>query len=403
MKKVAFLFCFFMLTWAFSQPSENIQITGRVLHASTKLPLPYVKIYNKTSKIGAISNQDGYFKIEALTTSDSIVVSFIGYKKKYLSMAALIENKTIFLEEEGLLLSEVTVQPSDKAYLISLFQACRKNAPKKSTTAKAYYELKSFDQNKQIELVEAFYNVDLTGYDIENLNLKAGRLAIQNSHNRYFVSMSSSLAIAQLQLIEKNKFFPTSPFELSSKSLKENYYLHLKNKYLNETNDSIYLIEFTPKKDSSRFYSGDVWINKSQKQVIKITLNCENCQVHPFLPLFPNDSIARVDFKITKTFSENNQSLFFNHIDFDYTIAYLSRLGKTEEMRYTIETKAVLYTYNFETIFTLPKFEFPTFEIADYRKINAFPYNPYFWEMANNESRLVDQLDQNQRFFDDTN
>jgi hypothetical protein len=403
MKNVAFLFCFFILTIGISQPTERIQITGKVLDAATKSPLPYVKIYNKTTKIGTISNQEGYFKIEALTSSDSIYVSFIGYKKKALNVANFNDFQTIYLEEEGLLLSEVVVQPSDNAYLISLIQTCRKKAPKKSTTAKAYYELKSFDQNKQIELVEAFYNVDLSGYDIENLNLKAGRLAVQNSHNRYFVSMSSSLAITQLQLIEKNKFFPTSPFELSSKSLKENYYLHLKNKYLNETNDSIYLIEFTPKKDSTRFYTGNVWINKSQNQVVKITLNCENCQVHPFLPLFPLDSIARVDFKITKTFSENNQNLFFNHIDFDYTIAYVSRLGKTEEMRYTIETKAVLFAYNYQKTFDLPHFDFPTFEIADYRKINAFPYNPYFWEMANNESRLVDQLDQNQRFFEDTN
>lgn len=403
MKNIAFLFCFFMLSIGFSQPTEKIQITGRVLDAATKLPLPYVKIYNKTSKIGTISNQEGYFKIEAFNHSDSIVVSFIGYKKKYLSTAAPTENKTIFLEEEGLLLSEITVQPSDKAYLISLLQACRKNAPTKTSSAKAYYELKSFDQNKQIELVEAFYNIDLRGYDIENLNLKAGRLALQNANNRYFASMESSRAITQLHLIKKNAYFPASPLELSAKSLKENYYLHLKNKYLNETNDSIYLIEFTPKKDSTRFYSGDVWINKSQNQVVKITLNCENCQIHPFLPLFPTNSIARVDFKITKTFSENNQNLYFNHIDFDYTISYISRMGKNEEMNYIIESKAVLYTYNFETIFTLPKFEFPNFEIADYRKINAFPYNPYFWEMANNESRLVDQLDQNQRFFEDTN
>ncbi len=392
-----------MLPIAFGQATESIQITGRVFDATTKSPLPYVKIHNKTTKIGTISNQEGYFKIEAITTSDSILVSFIGYKKKYLNLANLQDFQTIYLEEEGLLLSEVVVEPSDNSYLISLIQTCRKKAPTKSTTAKAYYELKTFDQTKQIELVEAFYNIDLRGYDIENLNLKAGRLALQNVNNRYFASLESSRAITQLQLIKKNDYFPTSPLELSTKSLKNNYYLYLKNKYLNEANDSIYLIEFTPKKDSTRFYSGDVWVNKSQNQVIKITLNCENCQIHPFLPMFPGDSIARVDFNITKTFSEHNQNLFFNHIDFDYTIAYVSRLGKTEEMRYTIETKAVLYTYNFETIFTLPHFDFPNFEIADYRKINAFPYNPFFWEIANDESRLVDQLDQNQRFFEDTN
>jgi len=397
--KIILLALFPLLSYVISAQKMNwpSAIEGRILNKETKEPIAYANIYNKTLQEGTISNIDGYFKISVNSPSDIIFITIIGFKKQMLQQEDKNIFYTIFLEESATLLNEVRIVAPDNSYLFRLLDKCKNNASRTSRTAKAYYELKSFVNDKQIELVEGFYNADIQGCDLATLNMKAGRFALKKYGNRLFTSQESSKAVTMLKLFRQNSYFPQNPLELSGSKKKKYFYLELEKKYRDDDLDSIYVIGFRPKDSSGEFFNGQIWINSLKKHIIKITLNCNKCKIHPFLPLFQTDSITNVDISITKTFREFKDEMFFNHIDFTYHIDYKSR-RKKDNYSYSVSTNAILYAYDFENLFIIPKFEFADENIRDYNKINAMPYNRFFWE-KNDELKLNDDKNQNQQFF----
>jgi hypothetical protein len=372
-------------------------LEGRVLNKETQEPIAYANIYNKTFQVGTISNIDGYFRISVNSPSDLIFITIIGFKKQTLLQEDKILFYTIYLEESVQLLNEVRIVAPDNSYLFKLLDECKNIASKTDIMAKAYYELKSFVNDKQIELVEGFYNADIQGSDLTALNMKAARFALKRYGNRLFTSQESSKAFTMIKLFRHNSYFPENPLELSRYKMKKYFYLELNKKYRNDDLDSIYVIGFRPKDSSGIFFNGQIWINPLKKHIIKITVNCSKCRIHPFLPLFATDSLTDVEISVTKTFKEFNDEIFLNHIDFTYHFDYRSR-RKENNYSYSITTNAILYAYDFDNLFTIPKFEFANENMRDYNKINAMPYNNFFWE-KNDELRLNDDKNQNQQFF----
>lgn len=400
MKSILYTLLVLFFTTNFLLGQNLYEIEGKIINLETNEPISYANIYNKSIKKGTISNVDGYFRISVGSISDSIRITTIGFKEQYIRLDANEKFYLVKLEENVLLLKEVTVKPKDYSYLVELISESKKNHSTIPQKSKAVYELKSFVDKKQIELVEAYYNVDLTGYELNKLELKVGRSALKPYINRLFASVESSRAIILLNIFERNEFFPTSPLELSKKNLKKNYYLSLANKYVDEVADSIYVINYKPKDTTRLYFEGTIWINKTQKQLNKIILNCNNAAIYPFTPMFPSDKISKVSMNITQTFKSVENQALFNHTDFTYEIDYASRIGKSEQKNYKVKTNAILYVYDYETSFFQPLFTFKEKNISDYRKINAMPYNDFFWS-ANDEYRLNDSLNTNAQFFSD--
>ena len=402
MRYLFFFFAFFVLPFSRAKTNDFIEIEGTIVDARTKLAIPYAKIYNPSISKGTISNLEGYFRLPISAYDNQLFVSFMGYKKQVISLKKEISFYTIYLEEEDRLLSEVVVGPNENDYLYDLVTKTRKNESHTRKTGKTYYELKSYHDTSQIELVEGFYTIHLKGCDIEELDLKAGRLALQPYKGRYFASLESSRAITQLKTFDQNFYFPTSPIEIKKKELKTHFKLGLLAKFVDDQNDSIYHISFEPKKELGLFYYGELWIDKDHETVKKINFKCDSCKKYPFLPIFPSDSIANVQFNITKTFTEIDGEMIFSQIDFFYVIDYKSRIGTTNQQNYKIVTNAILYTYDFES-----EFEFITpsklpENVSDYRKYNATPYNDFFWKF-NDEFRMKNQANENESFFQSPN
>ncbi|NUN99104.1 MAG: carboxypeptidase-like regulatory domain-containing protein [Saprospiraceae bacterium] len=397
MKTIQKLCAFFAILLSLhlqAQPGIETTIEGRILDQKTGNPIAYANIYNKRTQKGTISNLDGYFKLLVERGSDTLVVSFLGYQS---ILVLLTERKSfyeVFLQESAQLLSEVTVKPGDDGPLYELIRACKNNQLKRPETSKVYYGLKSYVDETQVELVECFYNGTLAGYDLDALYLKTGRFALQPKQQRFFISKESSRAISMLKLLDDNAWFPVSPLSLSTKQLKKSYYMDLLKQYRDENRDSVVVLNFVPKDSSGTFFTAQLWVNETQKYLMKVELSCLNATRHPFLPLFQTDSINQVALQITRTFAATGGQAHFQHIDFGYKVIYKSRDKKV----YQVATNAVLYAYDFGKAFWLPKFEFTAEVTDDFRKINAMPYQAYFWE-NNQELKLNDQQNQNEQFF----
>ncbi|WP_296149043.1 TonB-dependent receptor [uncultured Flavobacterium sp.] len=104
------LFLFFSLVVAQKTYAQNktFQISGTVIGADDKLPLPGVSIVEKGASEGTSTDLDGAFKFNVSSGNATIVVSFMGYKTQEVKL----NGKTSFnisLEEQKQTLEEVVV------------------------------------------------------------------------------------------------------------------------------------------------------------------------------------------------------------------------------------------------------------------------------------------------------
>lgn len=94
----------------------QIVISGKVFDAKTKEPLPFVNVILKGSTAGATSDFDGNYYIKTSQKGDSIVASYIGYKRFSVAIKKGIpQNVNVPMElfEEGVSLNEVVINPGE--------------------------------------------------------------------------------------------------------------------------------------------------------------------------------------------------------------------------------------------------------------------------------------------------
>jgi hypothetical protein len=102
-----FLFPFFVF-------GQKTTVTGIVIDAIFKEPIPFVNVYFNKTKIGTITDIDGRFALSSYYGSDTIVVSFIGYETKKLKILKDgKQNINVILNELTTSLQEIIVTPSD--------------------------------------------------------------------------------------------------------------------------------------------------------------------------------------------------------------------------------------------------------------------------------------------------
>ena len=107
-----FLFLFFFSEFLFSQTL----ISGKVFDSKTKEPLPFVNLVLKGTSSGTTSDFDGNYQIKSNQKGDSIIASYIGYKKFSAPVrtgASQSINIPLELLEEGITLSEVVINPGE--------------------------------------------------------------------------------------------------------------------------------------------------------------------------------------------------------------------------------------------------------------------------------------------------
>ena len=101
---------------------------------------------------------------------------------------------TVYLKPEVLLINEAIVL-ADNTILYQLVSNVRKTQTRIPETAKSYFELESYNNEKQLELFQGYYNGKFNGYNVSQLEMKSGRFALAPLSKRIFASTESSKAI----------------------------------------------------------------------------------------------------------------------------------------------------------------------------------------------------------------
>jgi hypothetical protein len=200
----------------------------------------------------------------------------------------------------------------------------------------------------------------------------------------YFLTRSSSFSMAQIDIIKNKNLFPLLPLQLRKNELQKLYELQL----ISSDTDS-YTIKFYPKVKSDLF-SGEMWINKRNFSLQKITFQIEETNQHPFIPMFPCDSIGKTSIFISNVYKVVNQKTAIDYIHFDYKFVYKSvrdtpQIAERRIIHRPIHSKGVLYFYDYNFPF-IPIFFDYNKDFDDYRLLSFIPYNEQIWE---NEKGLV--------------
>jgi hypothetical protein len=384
-----------LLSVSMTIAQKKTVIEGRIYNESTREPIPYANIFNFTNQQGTLSNEDGYFKVTISSARDSIIISCVGYMEYSFRISPGKFYVEVFMKENIYSISEVTIRPEKDNYLYELLQRCKPKKKSPNHQAKAYFSLKTYRNDHQVELLETYSNATIQGDELHELALKAGRMALRPVNDSLFYSWNSSKAIVLLNLFKKNPDFPTNPFSLSGIRLKKEFYLYLDQYYVDQNRDSIYVIAYEPKRNEGDYFKGKIWVNATKLSLQKITLLSDNVNRHPFLAF---GSMQELKLQITKSYINRDDQIFLNHVDFNYELKYQSvnRHGITNE--YTVKSQAVLYLYDYKRTFHLP-FMGDYFERhSDYGQIIALPYNDFFWD-HHDEYRMQDSLNSNETFF----
>ena len=96
---------------------QMTKVSGKIIDASTKEPLPFVAVKFVGKNIGAITDYDGHYSIETQWASNKIEASFLGYEKQT-KLVVVGKNQVInfSLQNNDINIGEVVVSSKRKRY-----------------------------------------------------------------------------------------------------------------------------------------------------------------------------------------------------------------------------------------------------------------------------------------------
>ena len=276
--------------------------------------------------------------------------------------------------------TEVVVNNGNQAALAQLLLRAMEVQNTTKDSAQAYFELRSFLETQQIELVEAYFHLKQGAFAPRQSTLKTGRFALFPYENRYFTSHATANALLEFNLSEPNPLFPYSPFNVGKRPQKY-FRFWLADSVLTSNADTLLEIKFFPKKADGTSFSGTAWLDPHSQELVQVFLNCQHCAQQPFVALFESDSLQQIDFQVQCAFDPKKDGAALTHLKANYDITYLSRVRQGNSSLKHYHGEARIQVYKDQTNTMQPHFNFlPGVDV--YRKIMAFPYAAAFW--ANN-------------------
>ena len=88
----------------------QINVSGFLLDATTKAPVPYVNIGVTNETLGTVSDDDGHFVLKNIPTEKVLTFSSIGYQSLELKVSAMTEGQSIELTPVEYKIEEVEVK-----------------------------------------------------------------------------------------------------------------------------------------------------------------------------------------------------------------------------------------------------------------------------------------------------
>ena len=379
--------------------SSQVHITLVVKNEKTNEAVQFCNVGIEGSGFGGITNEDGVITMEVPSSysTDSISISHIGYEPKNISIPDIGDSKkVVYLKECAYVLPEVEVSSDDDVWFQILNKCRNVNIKQKNqSSAKAFYSIESTKDDVPLEVIECFYTADVSGLKVNDLAFKNGKLFLNKSESGW-KTINASETYKHFDIFQGTDLFPLSILNFGISGMKKRFNVEM------EFTDDMYKVFFTPKDKNGEYFSGYIFIDRSDYSLKQIDYFADNATIYPFLPLYPNDSISKVSLSINETFADNGGCVLPELVRYNYSFDYYSR---RYGVLHKVESKSFLYLYDYGKPFIEPIFDYYA-EPTDYRKISLIPYNDVFWKqnykftISESKSQKIDYLEREEQSFD---
>lgn len=142
-------------------------LSGSVIDAATKEPLPYVTVSLKKQLIGIVTNEEGKFDlyIPEEVVEDTLFVNYLGYKHVLIDIASIKEPIIIKLEETVVQLEEIVIRPLlPQNYIQMAMRKIKENYPKDPFQTEAYYREKLLENKNLVKCDEGVFTTYYPSY-----------------------------------------------------------------------------------------------------------------------------------------------------------------------------------------------------------------------------------------------
>jgi len=111
--RYSIVFLFLLVSFAAFSQATIQKVSGSIVNDNSSLPIPNVNIINLNKVKGAVSDDKGYFEIEA-SLNDTLHLTFIGFQSLKIRVTNdWLKNRTtkIQMTEKAIALEEIIIQP----------------------------------------------------------------------------------------------------------------------------------------------------------------------------------------------------------------------------------------------------------------------------------------------------
>ncbi|WP_372753800.1 DUF5686 family protein [Labilibaculum sp.] len=132
-----------------SSLAQTTKVRGQIIDSETKEPLPFVNISFKGTTIGTTSDFDGQYFLETRTPTDSLHISFVGYKPQIFKIQkASFQTVNVELTSEAFNLDEIVITPGENPAHILL----RKIIAKKEDNNPSRFDSYQYESYTKMEM-----------------------------------------------------------------------------------------------------------------------------------------------------------------------------------------------------------------------------------------------------------
>ncbi|MBU8892909.1 MAG: DUF5686 and carboxypeptidase regulatory-like domain-containing protein [Bacteroidales bacterium] len=362
---------------------NTLKIEGTIIDFIGKKALPFANVSLLGKSIGTISNEQGRFnlKLPFNNLTDTLVVSYIGYKNALIPVRQLSTGKNIiYLKEDPFKIQEIVIRGSnaekilqqalnkikdnyytDPYYITSFYREIVKDNDELASITEAVIDVYKSPYSglfsDQIKLVKSRKNKYYTRDDTVSLKLQGG--------------MSASL---YLDLIKNPSNF------LIKEHFK--YFKYKLNEIVNYNNSSAYVISFEPKYYiENNLFEGSIYIDTDDLAIVAIEFNL----TPDGLKHAGQNLIVQRSFRTRVKAISASYLINYREINNKYFI-YLAR----GELEFKVKFTGKLFSTDFKTVFEFAANNIDTTDVKRFKRIETispkkvfidenYNYDQQFW------------------------
>ena len=355
----------------FKDNSDYFIVRGSVYNRETKEPLPFANVSVLGKSIGTISNNEGNFNIKILykNITDTLVISYIGYRNTYMpiNQLSVLENK-IYLEEDQYKIPEVVIRINDPQAILK--QSLNRIVDNYYTDP---YYITSFYREivTSKEQLAAISEAVIEVYKSPYRGLFSDQIKLLKSRKNDYYSKNDTISLKLKGGLYASLYMDM--IKNPSMFLDENYFYNFKyviTGIVNFDNSTAYVINFKPRiylKEES--FEGNIYINTDNLAIVAIECN------------ITEDAINKIasSLVVKKSFGTKVKPIsakyFINYRRINNK--YFLNLARGE-LEFKVKYRRKLFSKDFKTVFEFASNDIDTVDVKRFDRIETISTNKVF-------------------------